>query len=286
MNDPLAKKLQELMQRGTIASSQLSKQLRKELSTLFDTEILVEEPAGRGRRIVVRSMPGFQNWIAWRYPHGLEGHEAELSGRVEGVANFRDSKAGRGLDASLVHLRGFGESFLRRGEERMPIAELTNSFGAASLLVRAGCLWRMSGQVCTVENLEVFLRIEELVDDVDVAVYTGGRLSGLVLSWLASSCSDDTLFLHVGDYDPVGLAEYLRLSERLGRRAKLYLPSDLEERLIRYGNRAILHGSRKQMAALRRSSDPSVRTVVDLIDRHGCCLEQEALLVPVCTADR
>lgn len=280
MNDPLARRLKVLMQHGSLASSKLSKRARDKLSTLFDAGILVEEPAGAGHRVLVRSTQGLKNWIARRYPHGLDGHGATMSGRVEAVANHRDSKVSTGLDASLVHLRGFGNSELRRGEEQFPVAELTKAFGAASLLVRQDCSWRLSGRLCTVENLEVFLRIEELLDDVDLAIYTGGRLSGLVISWLANCCGEDSLFLHVGDYDPVGLAEYLRLTKQLGGRVNLYLPDDLEERLIRYGNTQLLRQSRKLQAVLRRSDDPTVRTVVELIDRHGRCLEQEALLIP------
>ena len=229
---------------------------------------------------MLRSPQGLQNWIERRYPHGLDGHPSRLSGRVEGVANLRDSKGGHDLETALVHLRGFGDAGLQREGRRFPVAQLTDDFGAASLVVRDGCNWLLSGRVYTVENLEVFLRVEELSDEVDIAIYTGGRLSELVISWLASCCTDEASIVHAGDYDPVGLAEYQRLKEKLGARVELYLPDELEERLIRYGNEALLRKSRRVLAKLRRCDDPQVRSVVELIDRHGRCLEQEALLIP------
>ena len=44
-------------------------------------------------------------------------------------------------------------------------------------------------------------------------------------------------FVHAGDYDPVGLQDYLRLSEVCLGRVSLYLSGNLESLFARYANR-------------------------------------------------
>lgn len=277
--DALAKRLGELLEQGSVPASRLSKRARQRLASLFDAGILAEEPAGAGRRVVVRSRAGLENWIERFYPHGLDGL-GEALGRTGGVANLRDSKRGGSVGTTLIHLRGFADARLVCDGDTLPVAELTRRFGAASLLVDSGCRWQLDGRICTVENLEMFLRIEAVVADLDTAIFTHGRFSGEVIDWLARCASPLTTIIHAGDYDPVGLAEFLRLKEGVGERAQLFVPADLDERLHRYGNPELLRKSRKLLGELRRSEDAQVRRVVASMDEHGCALEQEALLIP------
>ena len=69
----------------------------------------------------------------------------------------------------------------------------------------------------------------------------------------------------------------------LGPGLHFYLPPDLEARFERFSNRELLKkvNSQAMLAQLRRSELPSVRHVVELIDRHNAGLEQEALLLDV-----
>jgi hypothetical protein len=89
--------------------------------------------------------------------------------------------------------------------------------------------------------------------------------------------------LHLPDYDPVGLSEFGRVHARLGHRAGLYLPPDLEARFDRFSNGDLLKNLNSQatLAQLRRSELPAIRRVIELIDRHNAGLEQEALLIPL-----
>ncbi len=277
--DALAKRLRDLLDEGSVPASSLSKRARRRLAGLFDAGILAEEPAGAGRRVVVRSRVGLENWIDGVYPHGLDGRDDTDGSRASGVANLRDSKRGGPVGAALIHLRGFGEARLRCDDESLPVAELTRRYGAASLLVDEQCQWQLDGRICTVENLEMFLRVEDVVDGVEVAIFTHGRFSQQVIDWLAKRSSPRATIIHAGDYDPVGLAEYLRLKDGLGERVELFVPPDLDERLHRYGNTELLRKSRRLLSELRRSEDAQVRRVVELMDEHGRALEQEALLI-------
>lgn len=277
--DALARRLADLLEEGSVPASSLSKRARRTLAGLFDVGVLAEEPAGAGRRVVVRSRAGLENWIDNAYPHGLEGHDDTVGRRASGIANLRDSKRGGSVGAALIHLRGFGETRLYCGGESLPVAELTRRYGAASLLVDERCQWQLDGRICTVENLEVFLCIEDVIDDLDVAFFTHGRFSSEVIDWLARCSSPAATIIHAGDYDPVGLAEYLRLESELGERAELFVPADIEERLRVYGNTELLRKSRKLLGELRKSEDAQVQRIVELMDEHGRALEQEALLI-------
>ena len=85
--------------------------------------------------------------------------------------------------------------------------------------------------------------------------------------------------MHCRDYDPVGLDEYLRIKAACPGRTELYLPSNLEDLLSRYGKKELLGSSAVVLARLRKSQDQEVRRTVTLMDRYGVGLEQEALLL-------
>lgn len=88
-----------------------------------------------------------------------------------------------------------------------------------------------------------------------------------------------TRIIHCGDYDPVGLDEYLRLQTACPERTELHLPSNLEILLSRYGKKELLAGNTAVLARLRKSRVLEVRRVVELMDRYGSGLEQEILLL-------
>jgi hypothetical protein len=118
---------------------------------------------------------------------------------------------------------------------------------------------------------------------VDAVIYGYGRISGRVLDWIAHTAGSDFSLLHLPDYDPVGLSEFGRVHARLGERASLYLPPDLDARFGRFSNKDLLKklNSQAMLAQLRRSELPAIRQVIELIDRYNAGLEQEALLIPL-----
>jgi hypothetical protein len=85
--------------------------------------------------------------------------------------------------------------------------------------------------------------------------------------------------MHFPDYDPVGMDEYLRIKRTCPKRADLYRPDNLERLFSRYGKAQLLEDSAAVLARLRENTDSDVRGVVELMDRFGVGLEQEALLI-------
>jgi hypothetical protein len=113
----------------------------------------------------------------------------------------------------------------------------------------------------------------------DVALYASGRLSELALQWLGSPELSQCRFIHCGDYDPVGLDEFLRLKRIVGDRARLHIPANLREFVATYGRPELLCDSAAVLKRLRASIDPDVHSVIEILDETGCGLEQEVLLL-------
>jgi hypothetical protein len=275
----LRKLLRKLLWNGHIPSSKVRGRNRERLKSLFASGILKEESKAGGRRIVIESAEHFRKFITGCYPSGLAPEHAALPPRASGVAAFRDSKRSGSRNCEPVLLRGFDGAVLILEENPLPVAELTSTFGMASFINDGNPGFQYSGTVATVENLEMFLHFEDIKPKEKLAVYTGGRSSRLLLEWLASSGMSNCRIVHYGDWDPVGLDEYLRIKDACPGRTNLFVPDNLEELFRRYSNSGLIEGNIAIHGRLRSSNDPSVKYVVSLIDRFNAGLEQEVLLL-------
>lgn len=275
----LADKLLLLVAQGSLAASRLTDGDRTRLQSLFETGVLAMERGGAGKKVVVKNRQALDAFVLRSYPSGLQGCGETLSPRSRAVAHLRDSKKAREAGPFIMLLRGFNNCELRSGEEGLMVAHWTELAGVASLCLD-GRQWGFGGVMAIVENLEVFWNFEKLKTGAQLAVYAQGRLSGRILNWLASPAMAQTRIIHCGDYDPVGLDEYLRVKTACPGRVCLYLPANLEDLLFRYGKRELLLGSNSAiLARLRKTEDQEVRRIVELIDRYGVGLEQEVLLL-------
>jgi len=279
--DSLAEKLQVLLQQGALPASRLSHRDRSRLQGLLHAGVLQEERAGAGIRVVVKDTAALQNFVDKNYPSGLCGGRegGELPFRTRAVAELRDSKKAKGRCPATVLLRGFRGCMLNAGGDSLQIAAWTAQAGVAAVARDRLSTWTFSGIVAVVENLEVFWNIEKISQKVDLALFSEGRLDQKILDWFASPAMEGARIIHFGDYDPVGLDEYLRYKEACPGKIELYSPSNLEELICKYGKPRLLTDSASIMPRLRQTSDPEARSIIQLIDRFGAGLEQEALLI-------
>jgi hypothetical protein len=277
--DALAGRLLRLLEDDSIVASAFSRSMRETLESLFWSGALREEKAGGGKRVVITDREALTTWIGARYPSGLQGPDADLPARATAVATFRDSKAGDELETRAVFMRGFRGAMLERSEGTLPLAALTESFRLAGVLIEWKNPWTLRGSMALVENLEVFLHIEQILPTIDVALWTRGRIDHRLLRWIASMRG--LTVIHAGDYDPVGLDEYQRVAAAMPGRSRLFVPDDFEERLARFGTGDLLVKSSAVLERVRAEANDEVRPIVALMDRYGKALEQEALLVPM-----
>ena len=167
---------------------------------------------------------------------------------------------------------------MRRATGELPLAALTAAHDLAGVLISPSDPWQFTGVLALVENIELFMHVEAVVPAIDAALWTAGRCDRRLLDWIASM--PGVSVVHVGHYDPVGLDEYLRVRTALPEgRVALFVPADLEERLMKYGKSDLLLKSLPVLERVRRDAPEEVQRVLDVIDRHGKGLEQEALLI-------
>ncbi len=282
-DDPLPDSLKRLLADGRVQASRLSGTWRTTCLSLFEAGVLTEKRSGGGLLVEVRRPEIFRTFIDALFPgraSGLPGRMDAATPAAGAVAAVRDSKRRAARPREPVFLRAFAEVTAHRDGVVMPLLEATRRAGITGLLIEQNAFWSMTARIAIVENLECFLCFEQLGARADVALYAAGRLSDLAIRWLAAPEMGSCTVVHLGDYDPVGLDEYLRLKTVLGSRVSLHVPPGFERLVRTYGKAGLLTASPAVMARLREACDPDVRAVCRIIDETGLGLEQEALLIP------
>ena len=280
VNESIMSKLATLLQQGSLPKSACSGAFLKLLKPLIGG-VVVEERSGTGRRLVVCDMPALQHFVKARFPDAATSKGTHS--RIVGVARFRDSKALAADTSDIVMLRAWSNEALWRDDVRVPAATATTMHGVFSFVLAPNSRYELRVPCALVENPAMLFAFERLglTSSIPVALYAGGRVSTRVLNWLAGIAHPDFRLIHLPDYDPVGLSEFVRVRSALGGRAALHLPSGLEVAFSRFSNTGLLRRAASQslLPGLRASPLPEVRCILTLIERHNAGLEQEALLL-------
>lgn len=272
---------EDLIEQGSLARSECSRSFLAFLGPLLDSGVVVERREGAGRRIEARDRELLRRFVDQRFPGRATIPSAES--RISAVEQFRDSKALRNRTPEVIQVRVWSRLFGKSWGKSHAFESWTHEMGVASFVLDETGRFPVGEPVAVVENPAVFLRFEELVEPVPakVAIYSSGRISSRILSWLKSQRDPKFSVIHLPDYDPVGLADYERLSAHLGERVRLWIPGQIEELFGRFGNRRLLKARKSQamLARLRGTGDADIARISALIERHNAGLEQEALLI-------
>ncbi|MDX9750614.1 MAG: hypothetical protein RBT71_06000 [Flavobacteriales bacterium] len=161
-------------------------------------------------------------------------------------------------------------------------ANVTKHHGVFAFLLKDPLTYTLHGSWALIENPTVFQEHTHVFGVEVSAIHGNGRASHRLLNWLAQQHGSDYTLLHLPDYDPTGLNDFLRLYKLLGDRVQLHLPPNLEALFDNYGDAGLLTKDhhRNILRNLRKSQHPSVARVVELMDHYNAGLEQEALLIP------
>lgn len=271
-----------------LSLSQLSNRGRKQLRALFDGGVLSIESVGRGQVVLVRKPDGLVAWLRQNFPAFESQWLAEkTTGRAHSIALRRSSKAtGSGAGAGVLHLRAFAAQggVVTLNSTVFPVSELTTRHGVAACLIEAKSTLGIEGRTALVENLECFLRVEVILPKIAVAMNSAGRISDQLISCLARSSIAPAPLLHLPDYDPVGLSDYLRLRSALGERVVLFVPNDIERRFSALGDRKLISEKPRNRALLEQLATKTwpcreSENIFRLIKETGTGLEQESLLL-------
>ncbi len=253
-----------LEKEGFLARSQVPGTVRKSnaYAALVSAQILREE--GRGGGYIVRVVDGaaLGQHLDSRYPGRHQLHQADAAGNLH---RYRDSKAGKRPSAGLVLLRGEGS--IQLNGRTLDLGDFTQQFGCFACQKPD----LAASRICTVENLDSFLRAEEVLGPDWIFVHPYGRLGKTTFTGL-----DCQKLLHFGDYDYTGLDEYLRLQASFPR-AQLYLPADLESAWQRFSKP--LKAGAIPSTRVQSSDDAGIRRIRQLLATTNQFLEQQALFI-------
>lgn len=286
MNQAARRLLRDLRERGIdgVPRSRVPRSCSALVDELQTCSAVKWRSSGGGQLLSVVHFPALDAVIARYFPMGLDDPLDEIIDRATAVLSAGDAKRARRGACEGIFIRSVQAGTVVRsvdGATELPVASLTATCGGAAILLDDDRRWSFEGTVAVVENAEAFWRHDRVLN-VDLAIYSAGRMSSRrLLDWLASPLMEECSFVHWGDYDPIGAAEYIRLLNACPGRVRMHIPEDLDSLLARYGNRKLLLKQKSVLDHIRgHASDPAIAHLVDLWDRHQRALEQEALLSP------
>ena len=231
-------------------------------------------------RVQITNRFAFESFMKSRFPLGIEEPIEKIHNRAGAVAAFGDAKAiKRGSEEGIMIRTVHRDAVLTSsdGEKTLRVGELSGAAGGAAFQLTAETRWTFPGSVVVVENAEPFWRYEEVMPEIELAVYASGNMSSRLVDWLTDDQLVTGSLFHWGDYDPRGVSEFLRLSDRR-RNVISFVPENIDDLMI-HGQRSLLLKQAKILESIRKqSSSRHVDAMVALFDKHGRALEQEALL--------
>lgn len=236
----------------------------------------------RASRVKICCQATFKKFVESRFPLGIDAKLNEVFDRAGAVIAFGDAKAiSRGSEEGIFVRTAKPEIviFSTDGAE-IPVGALSEDAGGAALKLTNDREWTFSGTIAVIENAEPFWQHEKVLPNIDLAVYASGNMSQRLVEWLTSESMSSCQIIHWGDYDPRGVAEYLRLHDRCPGRVESFVPDSIDQ-LMKHGKRKLWEVQSRSLEKLRgRTGNRHVSRMLTLFDHHRKGLEQEVLLGP------
>ena len=277
MHESTRRNLLGLAEQGRLRLSAIGRPALREMQPLFDSGVIAIVRSGSGQALQVQHANALETFMRVHFPQ--DEAVADLPARANALRTMRNTKQARTKESAMLLLRALRPLHCVLDGKGLDVFSLTQSCGAVAVVLDGKRFWEMQGQIALIENMECFLHAERMQLGVDAVIYTAGRLSGIALDYLGSGNLHDCSYLHCPDYDPVGLAEYVRYRTRLRDRIQLYVPENLRELLQTYGKSALLQGRNGQiMQTLRREANADMKAILQMLDEANAGLEQEILI--------
>jgi hypothetical protein len=211
-------------------------------------EIILDARAREAVRIV--NQEGFFDFVSEYSGVRVESFDdirayMQTDTKKENIAFSSDSKS--------KNIHPFNQTVLIRQRGKLPM--LYQSGDLKSLKV---------AHLVAIENSESFLNLDESRFEGDYFVYLGGNANRLTRAFLL----DKNVAFFV-DYDIVSMNFY----DQIAVKSKtLYIPNDLEELFVKYGNQSLYQ---KQRKLLKSDYSDEAMQVISLVMQYKKVLEQE-----------
>jgi hypothetical protein len=254
-----------LLEARSIPRSQVprSVQAGQAFAQLLGAGIIGWGRKGSGQALSLLEAEALRQYIARHFPE----HETQSGGDAfSNARRYRDSKGAAKASAQVMLLRGQGAIWLDGGAHEIELGYPTDRFGCfAAVQPRLHTL----RPCCIVENLDCFMRAEEVLGPGMVFIHPYGRLGKDSLPGLRAEA-----LWHFGDYDFTGLNDYLNLKAQYPQ-AQLYVPEDLEALWRKFSKP--LKAEAVPSRQVQASRLPEVQRVMALLSATQRFLEQQVL---------
>jgi len=254
------KKLRDI---GSVSKSNVPKtiQISSEFQSLISSSIVEESFKGRGVSYSISKTEQFDNFFHNKFPNA----DIEIVTEIDNQKKFRDTKATKIEKDRIVFIRGKKE-VIANGI-KVNLSERTKEFDLFTIILES----LQAKRICFVENLEPFLNAEKLLGDEYVYIHFYGRFPREeVLRKI--QCNE---YIHFGDYDFVGLNEYIRAT-KVFKNCSLYVPDNYEELFKSY---AIGRKSKDTIYKdVEKSRDKQVVKIREQLKAQNKFLEQQVIL--------
>ena len=230
-----AKLFAGLLEKGSISASSVdrgSSDTKLQFARLDNAGIVKKQRSGGGNCYRLLHPEKLQSFIDANFPSGLiKPEDSDSANRTFSVLTRGDSKTLTALGFDLVMLRGnvglmINQKPYQPGNSDSAFLSLKISEEQKITLLSDNC------KIITVENPTVFTELKRITDlEWDLAIYTAGKMSTLLLDQLQLWQEAGHSLLHFGDYDYAGLLEYARILERCSF-AEIYFPTRLTHQFI------------------------------------------------------
>lgn len=228
--------------------------------TLVSSKII--EPIQRGKGYIeILKHKSFNEFYFKKFPNP----NIDVKTEIDNQKKFRDTKATPIAKDRIIFIRGFKDITVNNKE--ISLKEITQEYQLFSTVLKN----MKTKKICFVENLQPFLNAEKLLGKDFVYIHFYGRFPKKdILKNI--KCEE---YLHFGDYDSVGLSEYLKASEVYAN-CKLFIPDNFEYLYEEYSKK------RKEKDTIHKNVKISLKKEVinirEQLKNRGNYLEQQIIM--------
>lgn len=232
-----------------------------EFRMLLEAKIINKVHSGRGYYYEVSKQDKFEVFYTKKYPRD----DIEVMTEVDNQLKYRDTKATALKKDRVIFIRGTQKITLN-GKE-LDLKHATQEFNIFSAVFQT----LQTKKICFVENLQPFLEVEKILGDEYTYIHFYGRLPRKeVLSNI--ECDE---YLHFGDYDFLGLNEFLKAKEVFDN-CEIYIPDNYDKLYNEFSRKREAKDTAYEK--VKNSTISEVVRIREQLSKHNRYLEQQVVI--------
>lgn len=236
---------------------------------LNEIGVIFNEKSGRGRVYKINDFEKYAQLLKAK----VNFENPTIANKIDSTRVLRNSK-GKGSFEQIAYFIIKGNFDITIQELWIPLKSYSDLFGGFLI----SDLSSLKGnKVALIENKKFFIEAFTIVPKDFICIHKYGR-------WSANdfqSLNDMQEITFFGDYDLLGLDEFLKLKE-IQSKSNFFVPENFDALFNRYSQ--IFDGHKKfnqnLTSRVKNTVDPTIAKIRDLVLKNNRILEQEALLIP------